>query len=67
MMRPRNDVCDSLQVLEPECCTWRDTGHIMAMVLGMVVELERQFILERQRTGVEGRRRQGPQAVCTGR
>jgi DNA invertase Pin-like site-specific DNA recombinase len=42
-----------LRVLEPEFCTSGDTGRIMATVLGMVAEMERRFILERQRGGIE--------------
>jgi len=38
-----------LRVLEPEFCTSTDTGRILVTVLGMVAEMERRFILERQR------------------
>jgi Resolvase, N terminal domain len=53
-------------VLEPEFCTSTDTGRILVTVLGMVAEMEREFILERQRTGIEADKKghlQGPQAV----
>ena len=43
----------SLRVLEPEFSTSSDTGRILVTVLGMVAEMERRFILERQRTGIE--------------
>jgi DNA invertase Pin-like site-specific DNA recombinase len=58
-----------LRVLEPEFCTSGDTGRIMVTVLGMVAEMERRFILERQRVGIERQegRLQGPQAFCAGR
>src|SRR5229473_7506598 len=38
-----------LRLLEPEFCTSTDTGRILVTVLGMVAEMERRFILERQR------------------
>jgi DNA invertase Pin-like site-specific DNA recombinase len=41
-----------LRVLEPEFCTATDTGRILVTVLGMVAEMERKFILERQRSGI---------------
>jgi DNA invertase Pin-like site-specific DNA recombinase len=42
-----------LRFLEPEFCTSTDTGRILVTVLGMVAEMERRFILERQRAGIE--------------
>src|SRR6266853_265779 len=42
-----------LRVLEPEFCTPTDTGRILVTVLGMVAEMERRFIRERQRVGIE--------------
>jgi len=41
------------RALEPEFSTSSDTGRILVTVLGMVAEMERRFILERQRTGIE--------------
>jgi DNA invertase Pin-like site-specific DNA recombinase len=43
----------ALRVLEPEFCTSTDTGRIPVTVLGMVAEMERRFILDRQRVGIE--------------
>ena len=51
--------CAGLRVLEPEFCTSNDTGRIMAMVLGMVAEMERRFILERQRAGIDVAKKKG--------
>jgi DNA invertase Pin-like site-specific DNA recombinase len=48
-----------LRVLEPEFCTSTDTGRILVTVLGMVAEMERRFILDRQRVGIEAARRKG--------
>jgi DNA invertase Pin-like site-specific DNA recombinase len=48
-----------LRVLEPEFCTSTDTGRILVTVLGMVAEMERRFILERQRTGIEAAKKRG--------
>jgi DNA invertase Pin-like site-specific DNA recombinase len=48
-----------LRVLEPEFCTSTDTGRILVTVLGMVAEMERKFILERQRTGIEAAKKNG--------
>src|SRR5882757_8534801 len=48
-----------LRVLEPEFCTSTDTGRILVTVLGMVAEMERRFILERQRVGIEAAKRKG--------
>lgn len=61
----------SLRVLEPELTTTDDIGCIVVTVLGMVAEMERKFILERQKAGVEaakangahkGRRKTAPDA-----
>jgi DNA invertase Pin-like site-specific DNA recombinase len=46
-------------VLEPEFCTSTDTGRILVTVLGMVAEMERRFILERQRAGIEAAKKKG--------
>jgi DNA invertase Pin-like site-specific DNA recombinase len=48
-----------LRVLEPEFCTSSDTGRILVTVLGMVAEMERRFILERQRAGIEAAKKKG--------
>jgi DNA invertase Pin-like site-specific DNA recombinase len=48
-----------LRVLEPEFCTSTDTGRILVTVLGMVAEMERKFILERQRAGIEAAKKKG--------
>lgn len=42
----------SLRVLEPEISTGGDLGRIVITTLGMVAELERSFLLERQRVGI---------------
>jgi DNA invertase Pin-like site-specific DNA recombinase len=42
-----------LTVLEPYVTTRGETGEIVLTVLGMVAKMERQFILERQRAGIE--------------
>ena len=41
-----------LCVLEPEFSTSNDAGRMLVTVLGMVAELERRFILERQAAGI---------------
>jgi DNA invertase Pin-like site-specific DNA recombinase len=48
-----------LRVLEPEFSTLTDTGRILVTVLGMVAEMERKFIRERQRDGIELAKRKG--------
>jgi DNA invertase Pin-like site-specific DNA recombinase len=48
-----------LRVLEPEFCTSTDTGRILATVLGMVAEMERRLIAERQRAGIEAAKKKG--------
>jgi DNA invertase Pin-like site-specific DNA recombinase len=48
-----------LRVLEPEFCTSSDTGRILVTVLGMVAEMERRFILERQRVGIDAAKKNG--------
>jgi DNA invertase Pin-like site-specific DNA recombinase len=42
----------SLSVLEPAFSTKDGTGQLLVTVLGMVAELERRFILERQAAGI---------------
>jgi len=43
----------ALTVLEPSFSTKDATGSILLMVLGMVAEMERRFIRERQQVGIE--------------
>jgi DNA invertase Pin-like site-specific DNA recombinase len=40
-------------VLDPHVSTRGDMGHIILTVLGMVAQMERRFIKERQREGIE--------------
>jgi DNA invertase Pin-like site-specific DNA recombinase len=49
----------SLKVLEPELSTSGDVGRIVVTVLGMVAELERKFIRERQQAGIEAAKVKG--------
>jgi DNA invertase Pin-like site-specific DNA recombinase len=43
----------ALTVLEPAFSTKDPTGSILVTVLGMVAEMERRFIRERQQAGIE--------------
>jgi DNA invertase Pin-like site-specific DNA recombinase len=57
-------------VLEPEFYTSTDTGRILVTVLGMVAEMERRFILERQRASIEAAKKKGAckvATICAGR
>ncbi len=49
----------SLRVLEPEISTGGDLGRIVITTLGMVAELERSFIRERQRAGIAAAKSRG--------
>jgi DNA invertase Pin-like site-specific DNA recombinase len=49
----------SLRVLEPEFVTSNDTGRILVTVLGMVAEMERNFIRSRQQAGIEAAKAEG--------
>lgn len=49
----------SLRVLEPEISTGGDLGRIVITTLGMVAELERSFIRERQRAGIAAAKKRG--------
>lgn len=49
----------SLKVLSPAIDTSGPTGEIVLTVLGMVAQMERQFIKERQRTGIEAAKAKG--------
>ena len=40
-------------VLDPHVSTRGDMGHVVLTVLGMVAQMERRFIKERQRDGIE--------------
>ncbi|CUX10180.1 recombinase family protein [Agrobacterium deltaense] len=42
-----------LTVLDPHVSTRGEMGHIILTVLGMVAQMERRFIKERQREGIE--------------
>src|SRR3954467_4675684 len=46
-------------VLDPHVSTRGEMGHIVLTVLGMVAQMERRFIKERQRDGIEKARREG--------
>ena len=48
-----------LTVLEPAFSTKDATGHILVTVLGMVAEMERKFIRERQQAGIEDAKKAG--------
>ena len=43
----------SVTVLDPHVSTRGDMGHVVLTVLGMVAQMERRFIKERQREGIE--------------
>ena len=43
----------SVTVLDPHVSTRGEMGHIVITVLGMVAQMERRFIKERQREGIE--------------
>lgn len=46
-------------VLDPHVSTRGEMGHIVLTVLGMVAQMERRFIKERQREGIEQAKAQG--------
>jgi DNA invertase Pin-like site-specific DNA recombinase len=46
-------------VLDPHVSTRGEMGHIVLTVLGMVAQMERRFIKERQREGIEKARSEG--------
>jgi DNA invertase Pin-like site-specific DNA recombinase len=46
-------------VLEPHVSTRGEMGHIVLAVLGMVAQMERRFIKERQREGIERAKAEG--------
>ena len=49
----------SVTVLDPHVSTRGDMGHIVLTVLGMVAQMERRFIKERQREGIERAKEDG--------
>src|SRR5215217_6858763 len=49
----------ALTVLEPTFSTKDATGSILVTVLGMVAEMERKFIRERQQAGIEAAKSKG--------
>jgi len=58
-------------VLDPYVSTKGDMGQVVMTVLGMVAQMERRFIKERQREGIErakslGRYKGGKQWTCHG-
>lgn len=46
-------------VLDPHVTTHGDMGHMVLTVLGMVAQMERRFIKERQREGIERAKSKG--------
>jgi DNA invertase Pin-like site-specific DNA recombinase len=46
-------------VLDPHVSTRGEMGHVILTVLGMVAQMERRFILERQREGIARAKAQG--------
>lgn len=46
-------------VLDPHVSTRGEMGHIVLTVLGMVAQMERRFIRERQREGIERAKAEG--------
>ena len=49
----------ALAVLEPSFSTKDATGAVLVTVLGMVAEMERRFIRERQQVGIEAAKAKG--------
>lgn len=49
----------SVTVLDPHVSTRGEMGHIVLTVLGMVAQMERRFIRERQREGIARAKSQG--------
>jgi DNA invertase Pin-like site-specific DNA recombinase len=46
-------------VLDPHVSTRGEMGHVVLTVLGMVAQMERRFIKERQREGIERAKTEG--------
>jgi DNA invertase Pin-like site-specific DNA recombinase len=49
----------ALTILEPAFSTKDAAGSVLATVLGMVAEMERRFLLDRQKVGIEEARKRG--------
>ena len=49
----------SVTVLDPHVSTRGEMGHLVLTVLGMVAQMERRFIKERQREGIERAKAEG--------
>jgi DNA invertase Pin-like site-specific DNA recombinase len=49
----------NVTVLDPHVSTRAPTGHMLFTVLGMVAQMERRFMRERQREGIEKAKRAG--------
>lgn len=49
----------SVTVLDPHVSTRGEIGHVVLTVLGMVAQMERRFIKERQREGIEKAKAEG--------
>lgn len=49
----------SVMVLDPLVSTRGEMGHVVMAVLGMVAQMERRFIKERQREGIQQAKAQG--------
>ncbi len=45
--------CAFVTILDPHVSTRGEMGHVIITVLGMVAQMERRFIKERQREGIE--------------
>ena len=54
-------------VLDPHVSTRGEMGHVVLTVLGMVAQMERRFIKERQREGIERAKAEGVSAGGTRR
>jgi len=54
-------------VLDPNVSTRGDMGHLVITVLGMVAQMERRFIKERQRDGIERAKAAGVYSGCKAR
>lgn len=51
-----------ITVLDPHVSTRSEMGHIVLTVLGMVAQMERRFIKERQKDGIERAKAEGAYA-----
>ena len=49
----------SVTVLDPHVSTRGEMGHVALTVLGMVAQMERRFIKERQREGIDRAKNEG--------